>query len=228
MTMALAENPRGMQALQVLRESSPTRPEVRLVGIGSRLAVVKDFGGGNGILRAMGRALIPREREAYQRLAGLPGVPRWLGQPNPYSMATEYLEGVPLPETDPGACTATFCARLQALIRAMHGRGVVHCDLKCLENILVTPDGWPAIVDFSSAVFNGSNPAVALLMPHLMDEDVRAVYKAKLWQAPHLLSDEEAVFLSAMPVGKRVVRCLVGCIRNAVKNVANREHNRQE
>lgn len=226
MTGALAEQSRAPELVRVVRESAGTRPAVRIVRHGSGLAVVKDFRSANGVLRALGLALIPREREAYQRLAGLPGIPRWLGQPDRYSMALEYVEGVPVNEAEPALLTPVFFERLRAVIKAMHGRGVAHCDLKRLENILVGADGWPIIIDFSSAFFTGSNPAEVFLMPYLMDEDLRAIGKIKLRRAPHLLTLQEAQFMAQLPAGQMTVRRMTRGIRALVKHLAHREHKR--
>jgi hypothetical protein len=48
-------------------------------------------------------------------------------------------------------CDALFYDRLQGLVAAILVRGVCHNDLYKENNILVGPDGWPAVVDFQLA-----------------------------------------------------------------------------
>ncbi|MEI6502187.1 MAG: RIO1 family regulatory kinase/ATPase [Armatimonadota bacterium] len=197
------------KTVRILRPGAGSRPDVRLLRDGSCLMVLKDYSQGNTTLKALGLLLLWREREAYARLDGLPGVPRVCANLGPYALVTEYVESYPASEAPLELLEEAFFQRLRALIESMHRRGVVHGDLKRLDNILITPAGEPYLIDFSAAFWNGSNPSAAFVMPHLVDDDLRAVYKLKQRRVPELLTPDEEVFLSrrsAIERGFRVVR----------------------
>jgi RIO-like serine/threonine protein kinase len=182
---------------------------VRLVEHDSLQIVLKDYSQGNNALKALGVMLLWRERAAYERLQDLPGIPRCFGQLDPYTLMTEYVESCQSSDAPEELLDEGFFQRLRRLVEAMHARGIVHGDLKRLDNILITPDGQPCLIDFSAAFWNGSNPAAAFVMPYLIDDDLRAVYKLKARRVPDLLTPEEEIFLnsrSQVERGFRVVR----------------------
>ncbi|MFQ5636006.1 MAG: hypothetical protein ACE5G3_11850, partial [Gammaproteobacteria bacterium] len=65
----------------------------------------------------------------------------------------EFIEGRPL-----RLCAGElddrdrFFAALLEIVQAIHSAGVAHLDMKRKDNILVTPDGLPCLIDFGSAV----------------------------------------------------------------------------
>ena len=208
---------------RILREGGGSRPEVRLEESGQGLSVVKDFSSGNGFCRAVGRYLIWREKIAYQRLDGISGIPKWHGCPNSHAMSTEYFPGEDAASAPVELLTPAFYERLIRLITVMHDRGVAHADLKRLENILVSADSEPALIDFSAAFVSGSNPLTALAFPHLFDDDLRAVYKLKFRRTPWLLTPEEEVFLNHRSMTERAFRFLRDRARVRLQRLAGSE-----
>lgn len=221
--MSAAVKPAQEEPVQVLRQRSGTRPEVRLLRADDRQVVVKDYGGGGRMLKLLGLCLLPRERRAYQRLHSLAGIPTCVGGTR-YTISVEYRQSVAAHAAGPELLTPWFFQRLRALIDEMHACGVAHGDLKRLDNIRVTPDGEPVIIDFSTAFLSGSSPTSALVMPHLMDEDIRAIYKIKRRRAPHLLTAEEERFLDGTTWRAQMIRRLIEAVRKPVKRLAHREH----
>ncbi|MEN6548432.1 MAG: hypothetical protein ABFE07_20505 [Armatimonadia bacterium] len=222
--MAVAGKERNLgQTLRILREGRGSRPEVRLVQNEHGLAVIKDYSSGNWVLRVLGLVLISRERRAYRRLEKLKGIPRWFEQPDPYIMCIQYVES----KTGSGApvdlLTPAFFDRLAHLIGEMHRLGVAHGDLKRLDNILVTPEGEPYLIDFSAAFWNGSNPLSAFVMPYLIDDDNRAIYKLKYRRVKDLLTPEEEAFMNARGPLERVWRIVREWLRKPVQHLAETE-----
>lgn len=209
--------------VRVLREGAGSRPDVRLVRQDDCLLVLKDFAQGNLTMRLLGLFLISREREAYRRLVGLEGIPCWAGQLDAYTMATEYIPGWRASEAPVEMLTPAFFDRLLKLINQVHARGVVHGDLKRLDNILVGEDGNPYLIDFSAAFWNGSNPASAFVMPHLIDDDHRAVYKLKFRRVPELLTLEEEAFLNDRSGIEHFFRVAREYFRKPVQHLAGSE-----
>ena len=116
---------------------------------------------GSGLARWARRAMIRREHKVYLRLDGIPGVPRCFGLQDGERLVLEFMEGTPMRELggqvpDP----ERFYAHFLQLILAMHRAGVAHADMKRKDNILVTADGLPCLIDFGSAVLGGEDAGV--------------------------------------------------------------------
>jgi serine/threonine protein kinase len=125
---------------------------VYLQGTGADLRVVKQPMGGP-FARRLRAAMLRREYAAYQRVAGIPGIPRCFGLQDDGSLVLEYLPGEPYRETVPALKERERFFRLyQRQIHALHAAGVAHADLKRRGNLLVSPEGDPILLDFGSAV----------------------------------------------------------------------------
>ena len=108
---------------------------------------------GSAISRKLRRFMIRREYEIYRLLAGIDGIPRCFGLTHSDQLLLEFIDGRPLRLSENELPDrARFFSALRDLILAMHGAGVAHFDLKRKENILVTTEGKPALIDFGSAV----------------------------------------------------------------------------
>ena len=125
---------------------------VYLHGSGAQLRVVKQPMGGRLALR-LRKAMLRREFTAYQRLAGILGVPRCFGLQDDGSLVLEYVAGEAYRESVPALRDRDrFFRELLSQILAVHAAGVAHADLKRRGNILVSPEGHPQLLDFGSAV----------------------------------------------------------------------------
>lgn len=207
---------------EVLRPHDGTRPEIRVECRDGQRVVAKDYSPGKWSLRLIGRVLVPRECRAYDKLAGLPGIPRVVARDR-LSLTLEYLEGTMLSFVDPTTLTAGFYNQLYELIRAMHARGVTHGDLKRLNNVIVGPDGRPSLIDFSAAFTANANPVTGLIMRCLRDDDLRSVGKAKRRFSPELLTPEEEHLLDHMHPAARAARWVLKGLRRLVQILAGRE-----
>jgi len=126
------------------------------------------------------RYTLRREYRAYRRLEGLAGFPRCLGLFDGCHLALEYVEGRLLGETRP-ADPQAFFERLRATIAAMHGRGVVHGDLKSRRNVMVDAQGRPVIIDLGTAVIfkPGFHPLNHFVFDYLRRIDRNGFVKLK-------------------------------------------------
>ncbi|TFG86797.1 MAG: hypothetical protein E4H19_04505 [Chromatiales bacterium] len=127
---------------------------VYLRGTGADLRVVKQPMGGP-LARRLRGAMLRREHAAYQRIAGIQGIPRCFGLQDDGSLMLEYLPGEAYRETVPALKERErFFQLLQRQIIALHVAGVAHADLKRRGNLLISPDGDPIVLDFGSAVLH--------------------------------------------------------------------------
>jgi len=208
--------------VRVMREGRHSRPEVRLVSLDGELAVLKDYDcGGTRFKRLMGAYLIHREAAALRRAEGIANVPRLLAMPEASALLMSYVEAVPAISLEQGRLGERFFERLTEMVAALHGRGIAHGDLEKLDNILVTPDGQPALVDFASAILSGGNPLAALALFQVMDNDRRAICKLKGFCAPHLLTAAEREALRRRGGLERWFRKMRRYVRSPVKRLSD-------
>ncbi len=204
--------------LRVLREAWQMRPEVRLISFEGQRAVTKDYGsGGTWFKKLTGMYLARREATALRRAEDIPNVPRVLAMPDACMVAMTCVTGTSASAADPSVFDEHFFDRLTVLIARLHARGIAHGDLEKLDNILVTPEGEPALVDFASAILSGANPIAALVLPNIMDNDRRAIYKLKAQHAPSLLTPAQERVLNTRGGAEIAFRHLRDHVRSAAK-----------
>lgn len=161
----------------MLRDGRWANARVFRVDHAGRRWVVKDFASRAWWVRnTIGRWFVRRELASLQRLAGIDGVPPDAFRLDGYALAFGYVDGLNYGKV-PVAVPAYFIA-LEALMRAVHERGIVHLDNRGSGNVLVRPDGSPALIDFQSAVSTRRMPA--FLRDWLQAIDLTGVYKK--WQ----------------------------------------------
>jgi RIO-like serine/threonine protein kinase len=179
------------------------RPVVHVLELtaGGR-AVVKDFRPCPWPWRATyGRHVLAREVAAYERLDGVPGIPRFLGRVDADAFALEWVPGRDLGKCPKGSLRAETFERLRATVEEMHRRGVVHLDLRQRRNVLVDDAGVPRVIDFSSAM---------VLRPggwrvrRLAAVDVSGVLKYKRRFLPDSLTDDDRARLHRVERWRRL------------------------
>jgi len=130
------------------------KPELRIEGD----CVVKDYRRNAFPARWFGRFCLHCEEVALRRLAGVEGVPVFVGRPTPYVLHISLVPGVPLARKQPGQVSQVFLQNLTALFDRIHERGVAHGDAH-KRNILVDGDN-AYLIDFSTAHVQGRFPVL--------------------------------------------------------------------
>jgi hypothetical protein len=104
-------------------------------------------------LAFMGRLLCRREAGFLKQLDGVEGVPRLLALHGPSGLVREFAPGCNLRQysRSGGQVDAEFFPKLRAILDEVHARGLSHNDLSKPENLLVTPEGAPVLIDFQIA-----------------------------------------------------------------------------
>ena len=106
---------------------------------------------GKGLVRAFHRHMLRHEYAVYQQLAGFVGVPACHGLIDNQYLVLQFIDGSTIRQKRP-LDEKKFHATLFEYIRKMHARGVAHMDLKRKDNLLVTVDDNPCMLDFGAAV----------------------------------------------------------------------------
>lgn len=115
------------------------------------------------------------ESRVYQKLEGLAGVPRCYGLLDDLFLVLEYIDGVSLRDGRIGDRTRFF-EDFRKLLEELHARGIAHADLKKKDNILITADNRPYLVDFGVGVIR--KPGFAPVNRRLFDMAVRFDFNA--------------------------------------------------
>lgn len=178
---------------ELLREGQWANARVELVHIGGWDWTVKDFSPRSWWVRnSIGRFLLGRELRALKRLHGLAGFSAGSFRIDRFALAARFLPGRPLAQVRPDEVTSEYFVRLEALVRSMHARGLVHLDIRGPKNLLLMPDGTPGIIDFQSSLSTRWMPA--FLRRILEDGDLSGVYKRwGSWQPATLDAERREV-----------------------------------
>lgn len=94
-----------------------------------------------------GRLMADREVRHYRLLRDLGNVPRLLGRVGQSAFAHAWVEGNDLLDQK-DRLPDDFFDRLEALIAAVHARGMAYVDMNKPDNVLVGADGRPVLIDF--------------------------------------------------------------------------------
>lgn len=152
---------------------------------------------GRGLALWLRRLMLRREFAAYQRLHGVPNVPRCLGREADGSLLLEFLEGEPFRETAAALTDRErFFSELLRSILAVHAAGVAHADLKRRGNILISPDGRPVLLDFGSAALRSRRGGWlnGLLFRQVCRMDLNAWVKLKYRRRYDLIAAEDRAY----------------------------------
>ena len=193
MLSSLTRDSLTAHTIEVLRQEKPWKPDILLVQVNGRQAVVKDYAQRGRLYRLYGAWSTWREAYFYEKLAGLPGVPAYHGKLDRHAIVIEYIPGKDASKYLPGELPPGFFSQLKLILDRIHERGVVLCDLRNDKNILVSEKFEPYLIDYSAAIEkkNNFNPVRRWLFSIFMQDDLLGLAKLKKNLAPELLSEEE-------------------------------------
>lgn len=151
--------------------------------------VVKDFRPRAWWFRVgAGRLLAWREYRTIKALAGVVKAAEYLFMLDRYAVVERFFEGIPLSRAVSGQVPVVFFERLEAEVKAMHRRGIVHLDLRNGGNILLDSENEPVLIDFQSALRTGWLPRQWRRCLEWVD--LSGVYKHWARLAPETMGEE--------------------------------------
>lgn len=171
------------------------KPDLNQVEVEGRSLMVKDVRRKYFLLRwTLGLWLIHKEWKIYSRLTGMKGVPQPVERIDRFAFAMEFIPGRSILRGDP--LPSSFFSDLERVLGEVHGRGVVHLDLRHKGNILVSEKGEPFLIDFNSSfAFKEKGFLRRYLFPLLRWVDYGGLLKLKERISPSLMTPEELAFL---------------------------------
>ena len=198
------------RTVRPLHVGSGLQSSVYLVEADGQLWAVKDFSGAPANFRRfVAPILVARECKALRHLAGVPGIPRFGGKLDALAFATQFIAAKPLDMYHKGEVKEPIFERIEAVIAAMHARGVAHGDLKRRSNILIAPNNEVYLIDFAAAIV-ARGPLSTKLMRALARVDEKSVPRLKAKVAPESLTDADRWKLANPTTLERWARRLLG------------------
>ena len=126
------------------------------------------------------RLMLRREARVYERMADIAGVPDSPGFLDDTWLLLEYIDGESLKTARYSLDDAeAFYAGLLQVLHDFHGVGVGHGDLKRKDNVLVTVDQQPFVIDFGTAVMRDNGLFDRLMFRLVRRFDYNAWIKVK-------------------------------------------------
>lgn len=135
---------------QVRWETASHQSAVHLVEHQGQRYVVKTPHG-RGIRYWLTRRLIRREFRIYQQLQGAAGVPPCHGLTPEGWLVLGFVPAYSF-RGNPPADRDRYFSQLRSVLDDMHSHGVAHGDLKNKDNLMVSADSSPTIIDFGIAM----------------------------------------------------------------------------
>jgi len=171
------------------------KPDLIQVEVDGRSLMVKDVKKRSFLLRwTLGIWLIQKEWKIYSRLKGMKGIPQPIERIDRFAFAMEFIPGRPLSRRE--ALPSSFFSDLEQVLREVHGRGVVHLDVRHKGNVLFSERGEPFLIDFNSSfAFKEKGFFRRYLFPVLRWVDDGGLLKLKERISPSLMTPEEHAFL---------------------------------
>ncbi|VAW65888.1 hypothetical protein MNBD_GAMMA10-3173 [hydrothermal vent metagenome] len=147
---------------------------------------------GNFLSRPVNLSLLRHEYRVYQKLQGMDTVPVCYGMVKEKYLVIEFIEGMTIRQNRPEK-NSEFYVKLLGAIKEMHRRGVAHNDLKRKENLLVTHDEQPVMIDFGVSIIkkNRLRWLNGYLFNLVAQFDYNAWCRHKYDKQIHELSDED-------------------------------------
>lgn len=147
--------------------------------------VIKDFGKRHWFVRnTIGRYYIQREFRAMAALRDIKGMSQDVFRMDTYALCYQFIPGrdVRYFYDVSNNIKPEFFERLEKLVCQMHACNVVHLDIRNGENVIITADETPFLIDFQSAFSTKHMPA--FLRDFFRKIDLSGVYKHWTMIAP--------------------------------------------
>ncbi len=182
---------------------------IHVAHIGDRKIIIKSAAG-RGLAGWINRRMLRREYGIYRHLAGVGGVPHCYGFFLDRYLVLEHVDAGTLRDIEI-AEREGFLVEMLNIIRAVHARGVAHGELKRKDNVLVTPDSRPCLIDFGVAAVrkSGFHPLNRLWHGFCRQHDFNAWLKHKYGRGLANMSAEDAALYRPL-LSEQLTRTLKG------------------
>ena len=169
----------GRTPVRTLPGRNGTKADILVYEADGGRVAVKDYGSRGFLARhALGRFLVRRECRAYEAAGSVPGLAPFLGRCGPFALATRWIDARPLSARDGERLPDAVFDRLDAVVAALHAKGVALADLHH-RDVLLGDDGAVHVVDLAAAVTGGPFFARAAAQDRLAAARMRARFTGR-------------------------------------------------
>lgn len=166
----------------------------------------------------LGRRLAQRENKFLKMFNGFPFFPSYSGEVKvngvalPYASAHHYIEGTPLKRYE-YKVSDDFFPQLQNALKCLHARQISYMDLNKQENIIVTEQGKPVLIDFQICFhlpqwWPGNSKPMRYLLRLLQQSDNYHLMKHYSRLRPDLFTPTELKRVQKRPWFINFYRCI--------------------
>lgn len=150
---------------------------------------------GRGLVKYIHTLMLRHENCVYEMLANFEGSPECYGLIDNRYLVLAFVDGHPIRKKQPDNHEAYF-SKLFEFIEDMHQFQVAHMDLKKKDNLLITRNDEPCLIDFGTAVIKktGFHPLNAFWFNLAKRFDYNAWIKHKYHNNMYNLSSEDGVY----------------------------------
>lgn len=154
---------------------------------------------GTGLTAWLNRWMLRREHDIYCRLHGLSGIPKCFGLFLDRHLVLEHVDARTMRQTMISD-RELFFQEMFEIIESLHERGVAHGDLKRKDNILVTRDSRPCLIDFGVSIYRkpGFHPFNHFRHSFSHQHDYNAWLKHKYDRDYSHMSPEDAAYFQSL------------------------------
>ena len=150
---------------------------------------------GRGFIKYIHTLMLRHEHHVYEKLANFEGCPKCYGLIDNKYLVLAYVDGHPIRKKHPDNHNNYF-KKLFSRIEEMHQFNVAHIDLKKKDNLLVTSDDEPCLIDFGTAIIKkaGFHPLNKFWFNLGKRFDYNAWVKHKYHNNMHNLSNIDCIY----------------------------------
>lgn len=173
----------------VLKDEGEGAARVVRIDLPDGPVVLKEWRPEGTVLGLWARWLMRREIRHYRALAGVPGIPRYLGHEGDHALVLQFIDGLPVKRQLDPARLRPGLDSLERVLDGLHARRFVHLDLHQKLNALIDRRGEAWLIDLGQGldVSTGPGRLARPLFPLLARIDRNAVLKFRARYAPDTL-----------------------------------------
>lgn len=180
---------------RIIATRKSMKPDILIAERGGQFIVAKDFRNKKWLARTLwGPLNIMYEKFILQKLAGLDGIPEFIGLEDYNCLLISYIDGDIIKKSSHNLAPGYF-DNLFNIVKKIHARGILHLDLGHKSNIMVKQNGDPAIIDFNTSIYLPSNSFFSPLLRLLAKIDTISIMRLKVKFCPQetTLSERQQV-----------------------------------
>ncbi len=165
---------------RIIATRKSMKPDILIAENRGEFIVAKDFRNKVWLARSLwGPLNIMYEKFILQKLAGIAGIPEFVGLEDYNCLLVSYIDGDIIKKSCQNLAPDYF-DNLSGIIKKIHARGIIHLDLGHKSNVMVKKNGDPAVIDFNTSIYLPSNSFFSPILRLLSKIDTTSILRLKV------------------------------------------------